>query len=80
MNDLSAINCGIPECGRPARAAAIVGTQRFCVVPPMEDARDPLPLVRFNLCDAHLSHVRRNFTEVDHDARLTDYRDIDAEY
>ena len=72
MNNSSVINCGVPECGREAQRAAILGTLRFCLVPAMEGVPDPLPLVRFNLCGIHLTSVRRNFTEVVHDPRLTD--------
>ncbi|MEP6788651.1 MAG: hypothetical protein ABJB40_09480 [Acidobacteriota bacterium] len=78
MNSLSITLCGIPQCGQPALLAAILGTQRFCMVPAMADAPDPLPFVRYNLCDGHLIDLRRNFTEVKHDPRLTDYRDIDG--
>lgn len=78
MNDQQVINCGVLDCSRLARIAAILGMQRFCLVPAMNDVPDPLPLVRFNLCDKHLTDVRTNFQEVVHDPRLTDYRDIDV--
>jgi len=77
MNDQTVINCGVPDCSRLAKTAAIVDMQRFCLVPAMNNVPDPLPLVRFNLCDSHLTDVRTNFTEVIHDARFSDYRDID---
>lgn len=76
MNNPSIINCGVPECRSRAQNAAILAARRFCMVPPMENVADPLPFVRFNLCDKHLVDLRRNYTEVVHDPPLNNYGTI----
>jgi len=59
-----------------ASNAAILGTQRFCIVPAMNGATVALPLVRFNLCEEHLSSVRTNFIEVYTDGSIPEYSNV----
>lgn len=76
MNPQHFVACEIAQCSRIAQKAAILGTQRFCVVPAMSDVKTALPLIRYNLCELHLNDVRSNFEEVYHDASISDYGDL----
>lgn len=64
------VSCGIAGCRDLANFAAIVGTSHFCTVPAMNNVADPLPLLRYNLCDQHFADIRSNFTEVAHSGLL----------
>ncbi len=76
MTMLPLIPCGIKNCQMLASNAAILGTQRFCIVPVMNGQETILPLVRFNLCETHLDSVRSNFKEVYHDESSSDYSNV----
>jgi len=76
MSDISLVTCGVSNCRTLASNAAILGTQRFCLVPAQNGIPSPLPLVRFNLCDQHLDDVRSNFKEVHHDVSSNDFSDL----
>ena len=76
MNTITSIPCDLPDCKGFAMNAAILGTQRFCVVPAMSDMKINRPLVRFNVCDLHLDSVRSNFQEVYHEALSDDFSDV----
>jgi hypothetical protein len=69
----TSVLCGISTCCRSAMKAAVLGTQRFCVVPPGNDVKIALPFLHYNLCDIHLEDVRANFTEVCHDSSSSDF-------
>lgn len=70
------VECGITDCRNFAETGAILGTQRFCMVPVSDRAADPKGLVRYNLCREHLGDVRNVFTETLHDIGMKDYRDM----
>ena len=76
MENLSLTACEILDCGVPASRAAVVGTQFFCIEPSLDGAAVPASLLRLNLCEGHISDVRRVFTEIKHDPELVDFRDV----
>ena len=76
MTALRTTKCQIGECDAAASAMAVLGTQFYCVEPMSPDPRSAGLLLRLDLCDEHIALLGANFTEIQHDPRLSNYSDV----